>query len=1077
MCKRSSFFLVITGLAGLLFAAAMAHATGPSIPQPGHPPDEAVSFKTVQEVCANLVRAYWPTVEPGPVIPYCDYDGATIAYMFHFRIDGKPFPADYDQVVREDREDINGFQHAPHVAPPSGKFRYAHVLVSARADRTPLIAWGEGLSEFYRTGLKAQSQAAGLLGDAHPVLCRMYFTWPVTYFVFEAAGRTIVMHANLVTQVRSEADYVAACRVDETGREAEARARLAQKGKTEADLLAEARRRCDREWLRALSPRQDLAPVYVLNYQKAPFYDWSFGCSPTSGAMLFGWFDEACHDGRLIDWHYQRWDTVQREMDYNVPNAQLELATSMSTDTMNGSTGGASIGPGLYDAVARLNNYSATWFRWYYYETSNWCWDEVVATINAGCPVEWSAHPVGGGGHSLACFGYDAASSSFFVHNTWAPPGEFWHYTGGGAYDWTQADYVSPNPLVNTYVHIYNPVGDTGYNSNGHGATVHAWSRLPIILTATAGDSWKLYYSKLGGKPGSWVYWDKGLGHPTTIYKMVTDTLASDAARLQIVLYTAGQNTPYSASDGLWGNFRIVAEAPPAPVLVWPYNNGFLHSKFPTMRPNLYLNAISYAREYDFQYYNDSLPSVVESGWQADTLFNVGVLCPVGSHGWWQAKARNPTGESPWSSKSSYSIVGDSAWMPKRRPPMLSKKKPKKGGCVMHKKKKMNAGLAATDDTLYLLVGNNTREFLRYSVWNDSWSHADSLPPGPRDRRVKNGATMLSDTSFCYAFKGGGTNEFYRYDPGADAWTELPGPYFARGLRNGFSALVQVGGEEYIYAGSGWVKDEWARYRVATRTWEPLGMLPSEKTKAGTSICWDGGQVIYLLAGGNLDNEFFGLRTDQMVWTRLGELPLAGPSGKRKKVKEGGGLEFFQGKVYAVKGGNTREFWCYDPNLVKWRYVGEVGQGSGTIPTKGILCAKPLAATDDGMFCIVGNNTDDFFFWGGDTVHGAMSWHPGDGTSSNQVNGVRNVGLFINPNPCSRAATIAYSLPGPGKTSLRLYDVTGKLVSTLVDGYRPAGNYCMQLTVNGLRQELAAGIYVLRLDSDGGQTTAKLIIE
>ena len=185
-----------------------------------------------------------------------------------------------------------------------------------------------------------------MLADARPVLRRMCFTWPVTYFVFAAAGRTIVMHANLVTQVRSEPDYVAACRADETEREAEVRARLAQEGRTEAGLLAEVRRRCDREWLRALNPRQDLAAVYVPDYQKAPFYDWSFGCSPTSGAMLLGWLDDVCHHGRLIDYHLQRWDTVQREMDYNVPNAQLELAWSMNTDTMTGSTGGRTSCPG-----------------------------------------------------------------------------------------------------------------------------------------------------------------------------------------------------------------------------------------------------------------------------------------------------------------------------------------------------------------------------------------------------------------------------------------------------------------------------------------------------------------------------------------------------------------------------------------------------------------------------------------------------------------------------------------------------------------------------------------------------------
>jgi hypothetical protein len=1059
----------------LLVLAGLLQGAGLGLPELGKKPNNAVPFETVREVALNRVNSLWRAVAMGPVIPYQDYDGATVAYMFHFRVDGKPFPADFEQAVSEDRADIDGFQNAEHVAPPSGKFRYAHVLVSARADRTPVITWGEGLTEFYRTGRKAQSQAAGVLAAASPVLRRMYFTWPVTYFVFEA-GRSIVMHANLVTQVRSDADYVAACRADEAERKVELAVRLAPKGKTVEGLEAELRQRCDREWDRALNPQQDLPAVYVPDYQKAPFYDWSFGCSPTSGAMIFGWLDNVCHHGRLIDWHYQRWDTVELDVDYNVANAQLELAVAMGTDSMTGSTHGSNIGPGLYDAVARYNNYSATWGRWYYYETSNWCWDEITSVINAGCPVEWSVHPVHDGGHSLACFGYDQSNGFLYVHNTWDPPGEWWHYTAGGTFDVTQADYVSPDVQPNTYVKLFYPRPDTLYNSNGHGVKLHAWEQIPVILTATAGDSWKLYFSGEGGVPGSWMLSTSGTGHPTTVYTDLTSANASDAARFRIVIYTAGQDAPYAASDGSWSNFRIVNEVPPAPILIWPYNNGYIRSKFPTLHPPLYLNRISYAWQYWFRFYNDSLGDTVESGWQADTICYVSTVCPVGSHGWWQAKARNPTGEGPWSGRNSYSIVLDtSKWMAKRKPQMLTKKKPKKGGCVMHKKKKKYADLVASDDTLYLLVGNNTREFLRYSVWNDEWSHACSLSAGPNRKRAKGGAMLLSDTSFCYAFKGGGTNEFCRYDPGVDAWTELAGPNFAKGIKNGYAALAEVAGRDYIYLGSGAANNEWQRYDVAAGVWEPLAAVPVAKTKAGSSICWDGDQLIYLLAGGNKENLFYSLRPDLGTWTPLASLPFAGPTGKKKKAKEGAGIEFFQGKVYAVKGGNTREFWGYDPGLNQWSYKGEVGQGLGSPPVKGIKCAKPLAATDDGIYCIFGNNTDEFFFWAGDTTHGAMAWQPGDGIALSKAFGARPAGLSINPNPCSRTAMIAYSVPGPGYVSLKLYDVTGKLVRTLADGYRTAGEYGSPLTANGLR--LSAGIYLLKYEAGDYRATEKLVIE
>jgi hypothetical protein len=70
-----------------------------------------------------------------------------------------------------------------------------------------------------------------------------------------------------------------------------------------------------------------------------------------------------------------------------------------------------------------------------------------------------------------------------------------------------------------------------------------------------------------------------------------------------------------------------------------------------------------------------------------------------------------------------------------------------------------------------------------------------------------------------------------------------------------------------------------------------------------------------------------------------------------------------------------------------------------------------------------------------------------------------------------------YALPGSGNVSLKLYDIAGRLVSTLASGYHAAGTYSLPITASGLEQKLAAGIYVIRLDSDGRRTTQKLVVE
>jgi hypothetical protein len=83
------------------------------------------------------------------------------------------------------------------------------------------------------------------------------------------------------------------------------------------------------------------------------------------------------------------------------------------------------------------------------------------------------------------------------------------------------------------------------------------------------------------------------------------------------------------------------------------------------------------------------------------------------------------------------------------------------------------------------------------------------------------------------------------------------------------------------------------------------------------------------------------------------------------------------------------------------------------------------------------------------------------------------VGFAIAPNPFSNATKVSYSLPNAGNVSLKLYDVTGKMVATLATGYHNAGT--SSVTVS--RSSFASGIYLLKLETDNSTTTSKLIIE
>jgi hypothetical protein len=81
------------------------------------------------------------------------------------------------------------------------------------------------------------------------------------------------------------------------------------------------------------------------------------------------------------------------------------------------------------------------------------------------------------------------------------------------------------------------------------------------------------------------------------------------------------------------------------------------------------------------------------------------------------------------------------------------------------------------------------------------------------------------------------------------------------------------------------------------------------------------------------------------------------------------------------------------------------------------------------------------------------------------------------PNPVTSSLNplISYSLPAAGHISLELFDISGKLVSTLVSGYHPAGSYSCSLLA--AHHSLACGVYLVRLETAGRQVVRKLILE
>jgi hypothetical protein len=82
------------------------------------------------------------------------------------------------------------------------------------------------------------------------------------------------------------------------------------------------------------------------------------------------------------------------------------------------------------------------------------------------------------------------------------------------------------------------------------------------------------------------------------------------------------------------------------------------------------------------------------------------------------------------------------------------------------------------------------------------------------------------------------------------------------------------------------------------------------------------------------------------------------------------------------------------------------------------------------------------------------------------------------PNPFAKSTIISYQLPVKSKVSLKVYDVTGRLVEVLIDEDKKAGDYRLNWAVD---DALSSGVYFMKFSAlgvtgEGYKSDKKLVI-
>ena len=147
----------------------------------------------------------------------------------------------------------------------------------------------------------------------------------------------------------------------------------------------------------------------------------------------------------------------------------------------------------------------------------------------------------------------------------------------------------------------------------------------------------------------------------------------------------------------------------------------------------------------------------------------------------------------------------------------------------------------------------------------------------------------------------------------------------------------------------------------------------------------------------------------------------------------------------------------------------QVGQTEGTFPIGYLVTVNTI-----DMLKFLNDQDFDQELAGADTSMNHMVTITGSSAVDEQISGIPSeYNLSQNyPNPFNPATSFTYSLKQSGEVKISIYDVSGKEVKSLVDGFRSAGNY----VVNFNAGDMASGIYYYRITTNDFIQTNKMVL-
>jgi hypothetical protein len=444
--KKSALILCL--LAGLIFLSLPVYGGGSQHPGVLNQASqttgggETVPLELAKRAAITFAQVLSTQGQLGPVYTYYGVDEKPSVYVFVFSLKEASFPVETEilkkvasgwEVYQQSQgiSNLEGIKLGKKMITQEGDF--LTIVVSARSELGPVVEYFYGLPLHYSAKEKALKIAVNKMGKEKTVLSRVIFCSPFDiWFEFLSENeRTYVSPFYFNTNTAEEVFLTYSM-----------------------EMSPEQKEKIRSDWKTIESGEGFKFAMDQFRIAGVPDYDWSYGCSPSAGADVLGYWDANGYD-LLIDYYFTRWDPLEYEWDYNVPNVQQQLSWAMKTDSSTGGTYLGDMGPGIRMVCNHPdygNNYGFNDYTDYSQSLGY-----LINEIRSGYPAMWNvfSHPIYTN-HSMCAMGWGAPDTTYIcLHDTWSstPPEVLVNWNG-----WSNERYTVAVRPDSASSYFYNTI-------------------------------------------------------------------------------------------------------------------------------------------------------------------------------------------------------------------------------------------------------------------------------------------------------------------------------------------------------------------------------------------------------------------------------------------------------------------------------------------------------------------------------------------------------------------------------------------------------------------------------------------